>query len=134
MGSYPSTIWLIAFPLPREEYSTVTERICTTKVLHATNVVHTHNTALLSFFFQLTPTDSLHISGLGASRPSFPIRQHVPTSHKPQAQDRQRNANRHVQPPILAYQQGRLAVSALGCAEKAHAEDAADERGGQEKH
>ena len=85
---------------------------------------------VLSFFFQLTPTDSLQISGPGPSR----SRQQIPTTHKPQAQNRQRNANCHVQPPIVTNHKGHLAVNALGRAEKAHAKDAADEGRRQEKH
>lgn len=34
----------------------------------------------------------------------------------------------------MAHREFCLAISALGCAEKAHAEDTADEGGGQEKH
>lgn len=107
----------------------VAERICTRIPFCYICCTYTPS-RLLSFFFQLAPIASLQISGPVPSRP----RQQIPTTHKPQARNRQRNANRHVQPPILANHKGHLAVNALGGAEEAHAEDAADEGGWEEKH
>lgn len=87
---------------------------------------------LLSFHFQLPEMYLLRIRD--SLRSCSQLGRYVITIHEHQAEYRQRKADGYVQPPIMANREFCPAISPLGCAEKAHAEDTADEGGGQEKH